>query len=449
MSYAPNTAEDQAAMLDAIGVAAIDDLFVDIPAEHRDPQLGVGAPMAEMEVLEHLGRLAAGNRSLAAGPAFVGGGWYDHYVPALVDQMLLRSEFYTAYTPYQPEISQGTLQAIYEFQSLVCDLTGLDAANASMYDGASALAEAIALSVAATGRTRVVLAASVDPAWRAVVATYLEPLDVEVMEPPTWRLDGPGLTDASSGLAAAIDRDTACVAIQRPNYLGWLEPVDDVVATARDAGALVIVAGEPVALGLIKPPGELGADLAVGELRHLAGPPALGGPGAGYFALTQRHLRRIPGRIAGRTRDRNGDEGYVLTLQTREQHIRRQRASSNICTNQALVALAATIHLCALGKVGLRKLATLSLQNAHRALAADWPAGFAPDTAGPVVREFPLRCPVPAARVNAHLAERGIVGGIDLGRLDPALDHHLLLAFTERSGAEALRSLLDALEGVR
>ncbi|MDE2862754.1 MAG: aminomethyl-transferring glycine dehydrogenase subunit GcvPA, partial [Chloroflexota bacterium] len=360
MSYAPNTADDQKVMLDAIGVPAIDDLFVDIPSEHRDPKLGVGPPMAEMEVLEHLGQLAAKNRSLGAGPAFLGGGWYDHYVPALVDQMLLRSEFYTAYTPYQPEISQGTLQAIYEFQSLICDLTGLDAANASMYDGASALAEATALSLAATGRSKVVLAASVDPAWRAVVATYLEPLDVEICQPRTWRSDESALTDASTALSDSIDSDTACVAVQRPNYLGWLEPIDAVIAAAREAGAMVIVAGEPVALGLIKPPGDLGVDLAVGELRHLAGAPALGGPGAGYFALAQRYLRRIPGRIAGRTRDTNGDEGYVLTLQTREQHIRRQRASSNICTNQALVALAATIHLCALGKVGLQKLATLS-----------------------------------------------------------------------------------------
>ncbi|MCY3694523.1 MAG: aminomethyl-transferring glycine dehydrogenase subunit GcvPA [Chloroflexota bacterium] len=448
MSYAPNTADDQKVMLDAIGVPAIDDLFVDIPSEHRDPKLGVGPPMAEMEVLEHLGQLAAKNRSLGAGPAFLGGGWYDHYVPALVDQMLLRSEFYTAYTPYQPEISQGTLQAIYEFQSLICDLTGLDAANASMYDGASALAEATALSLAATGRSKVVLAASVDPAWRAVVATYLEPLDVEICQPRTWRSDESALTDASTALSNSIDSDTACVAIQRPNYLGWLEPIDAVIAAAREAGAMVIVAGEPVALGLIKPPGDLGVDLAVGELRHLAGAPALGGPGAGYFALAQRYLRRIPGRIAGRTRDTNGNEGYVLTLQTREQHIRRQRASSNICTNQALVALAATIHLCALGKVGLQKLATLSLQNAHRALAADWPTGFAPDAAGPVVREFPLRCPIPAAAVNDHLAERGIVGGIDLGQLDPALDHHLLLAFTERSDASALGSLLGALESV-
>ena len=317
-----------------------------------------------------------------------------------------------------------------------------------MYDGASALAEATALSLAATGRSKVVLAASVDPAWRAVVATYLEPLDVEICQPRTWRSDESALTDASTALSDSIDSDTACVAIQRPNYLGWLEPIDAVIAAAREAGAMVIVAGEPVALGLIKPPGDLGVDLAVGELRHLAGAPALGGPGAGYFALAQRYLRRIPGRIAGRTRDTNGNEGYVLTLQTREQHIRRQRASSNICTNQALVALAATIHLCALGKVGLQKLATLSLQNAHRALAADWPTGFAPDAAGPVVREFPLRCPIPAAAVNDHLAERGIVGGIDLGQLDPALDHHLLLAFTERSGASALGSLLGALESV-
>ena len=445
MSYAPNTPHDQKVMLDAVGVQAIDDLFVDIPARHRDPRLGVGAPMAEMQVLEHLGRLAGKNRSLGAGPAFLGGGWYDHYVPALVDQLLLRSEFYTSYTPYQPEISQGTLQAIYEFQSLVCDLTGLDAANASMYDGASALAEAIALSLAATGRRRVVLSASVDPAWRAVVATYLEPLEIEIVQLPSWRLQGPGLTDASSAVADAIDSDTACVALQRPNYLGWLEPTAAVTAAAREAGAMVVMACEPVALGLVKPPGELGADLATGELRHLAGAPALGGPGAGYFALNRRLLRQMPGRIAGRTRDRDDNEGYVLTLQTREQHIRRQRASSNICTNQALVALAATIHLCALGKVGLQRLATLSLQNAHRALAAAWPSGFAPDAAGPVVREFPLRCPVPAAQVNAHLADRGIVGGVDLARLDPALDHHLLLAFTERSDAAALDALLDAL----
>ena len=448
MSYAPNTKHDQAVMLAAIGAASIDDLFADIPAEFRNPKLGIGAPMAEMEVFGHLSALAAKNRSLGSGPAFLGGGWYDHYVPALVDQMLLRSEFYTSYTPYQPEISQGTLQAIYEFQSLVCDLTGLDAANASMYDGASALAEAVTLSLNVTGRNRVVMAGSVDPAWRAVVATYLRPLDVEICQIPTWRLVDGQINDASADLVSNVDDRTACVVIQRPNYLGWLEPTEHVAAAAGAAGALLIMAADPLALGLIKCPGELGADLATGELRHMAGAPALGGPAAGYFAIRDRYLRQIPGRVVGKTSDIDGRDGYVLTLQTREQHIRRERASSNICTNEALVALAATIHLCALGKVGLRQLATLCLQNAHRAFRRTWPAGFAAQAIGPFVREFSISCPIPAAQVNSRLAEDGIVGGIDLGQLDPQLDRFLLLAFGERSDAAAVDALFSALERI-
>ena len=445
MSYAPNTAFDQEVMLAAVGAASIDELFADIPPDVRDPRLGVGPPMAEMDVLAHLAELAAKNRSLGAQPGFLGGGWYDHYVPALVDQMLLRSEFYTAYTPYQPEISQGTLQAIYEFQSLVCDLTGMDAANASMYDGASALAEAVALALSSTGRRRVVVAASVDPASQAVLRTYLRPLEVDIRPVTNWRIEDGRICSDSASLALAIDDQTACVVMQRPGYLGLLEPVEPVAAAARSRGALLVMASDPLALGLIKPPGQLGADVATGELRHLAGSPALGGPGAGFFAIRKEHLRRIPGRIVGRTTDLDGETGYVLTLQTREQHIRRQRASSNICTNEALVALAATIHLSALGRNGLRQLATLCLQNAHRALAADWPTGFAPAAKDPVVREFPLRCPIPAARVNTALSAAGLIGGIDLGQFHPELDHYLLLAFTERSNATALDSLLSAL----
>ena len=448
MSYVPNTDRDRRLMLEAIGLPDIDSLFTDIPADVRDPDLVLPPALSEMDVVNHLQDLAGRNVSLDRQISFLGAGWYDHYVPAFVDQMLLRSEFYTAYTPYQPEISQGTLQAIYEFQSFVCDLTGLDVANASMYDGGSALAEAMALALNATGRNRVLVADTVDPNYRRIAETYLKPRDASCEVVRNWQLgDDDRLGEDLGPLVAAIDGDTACVVMQRPNFFGWLEELEGVVDAAHAAGALVIVVADPAMLGILRSPGEVGADIAVGEMRHLAGPPAFGGPAVGYFATTREHIRRLPGRIVGRTTDGEGRTGYVLTLQTREQHIRRERASSNICTNEALVALGATIHLAGLGRNGLRQLGELCVRHAHGALESDWPAGYSIATHRPVVREFPVRCPVPAAAVNEALRPQGIVGGLDLGAEWPELSDYLLCAFTEKTGPDAVSRLLDALPG--
>ena len=448
MSYVPNTERDRQIMLEAIGVEGLDDLFTDIPAEIRDPTLNIPSGLSEMEVVRHLSELAGRNADLGQWTSFLGAGWYNHYVAAYVDQLLLRSEYYTAYTPYQPEVSQGTLQAIYEFQSFICDLTGLEVANASMYDGGSALAEAVALALNASGRGRVVMADTVDPTYRKITETYLEPLDATVDVVRNWDLEADGqLAEKSGALAAAIDDDTACVVFQRPNFFGWLEETEGVVAAAEKAGALVIVVADPAMLGILKPPGEIGAEVAVGELRHLMGPPSFGGPGAGYFATTTKHMRRLPGRVVGRTKDDQGRTGYVLTLQTREQHIRRERAASNICTNEALVALGATLHLAGLGRNGLRQLGELCVQHAHGAAEAGWPRGYAVATERPFVREFPLKCPRPAGEVNKSLREEGIIGGFELGTVWPELDDYLLCAFTEKTGAAETARLRDALAG--
>ena len=325
MTYAPNTDADRAAMLRMIGVESIDDLFVDIPVEHRDPVLDLPPALPETDAIRHLHALGARNATSSDLPTFLGAGFYRHFVPALVDQQLLRSEWYTAYTPYQPEMAQGTLQAMYEFQSLVCDLTGMEVANASLYDGASALAEAVLLCRGLTRRPRVVIADTVHPAYREVAATYVSALDVDFQVVQAAGRDGTSVRPDIEPLVEAIDDQTSCVVIQRPDFLGMLVDTDPVVAAARKHGArVVIVVGDPVSLGLLVPPGELGADIVVGELRSLAGPPAYGGPGAGMFATKTQLIRRVPGRIAGRTLDLDGKTGFVLTLQTREQHIRRR-----------------------------------------------------------------------------------------------------------------------------
>ena len=437
-------------MLAAIGVDSVERLFADIPESLRQPELDVPPPLAEVEVIQHLRELAEKNRDLDHLTSFLGAGWYDHHVPAFVDQLLLRSEFYTAYTPYQAEISQGTLQAIYEFQSMICGLTGMDVANASLYDGGSAVAEAINMAINATGRKTVLMADTVDPVYRAIAATYTEPRDVTLRTVKTWSMREDGvLVEALGALYEALDEETACVVLQRPNFLGWIEDTRALIERAKAVKTVVVMAADPVALGVLKPPGEIGADAAVGEVRHLAGPPSFGGPGAGYFATTKAHMRRVPGRIAGQTVDVEGKRGFVLTLQAREQHIRRERASSNICTNQALVALAATIHLAGLGRTGLRQLAELCVGNAHACASRDWPDGFAVAVERPYVREFPLKCPKPAAEINASLIERNILGGFELGRFWEELEDYMLVAFTEKTGARAQTDLIEALRSVK
>ncbi len=446
MSYAPNTDADRAAMLRTVGVESIDDLFVDIPVQHRDPALDLPPALPETDVIRHLGQLGVLNATSDDLPTFLGAGFYRHFVPALVDQQLLRSEWYTAYTPYQPEMAQGTLQAMYEFQSLVCDLTGMDVSNASLYDGASALAEAILLCRGLTRRPRVVIAETVHPAYRDVAATYTSALDVDLQVVPAASRDETSVRPDIEPLVEAIDDQTSCVVIQRPDFLGMVVDTDPIVQAARRHGArVVVVVGDPVSLGLLVPPGDLGADIVVGELRSLAGPPAYGGPGAGMFAVRSQLIRRVPGRIAGRTVDLDGKDAFVLTLQTREQHIRRERATSNITTNQALVILGATISLSALGRRGLREIAEQSVTAAHHAAEALASAGAVVATGAPYFNEFAVHAPEgAAARLDRLCSEGNVLAGVDLGCVSSRFDDLILVAATELTTASDVEALAAA-----
>lgn len=449
MTYTPNTEADRSVMLGAIGATGIDELFADIPERWRDPPLDLPGPLPELDVVRHLTSLGARNQTLQDAPSFLGAGFYRHFVPALVDQQLLRSEWYTAYTPYQPEMAQGTLQAMYEFQSLTCALTGMDVSNASLYDGASALAEAVLLCRAVTRRPGVVLADSVHPAYRQVVATYTRSLEVDLNVVPSFSRSGLQLAPDIQPVIDAIDDDTACVVVQRPDFLGMIENFEPIVRAARAHEAkVVIVVGDPVSLGLLTPPGDLGADIVVGELRSLAGAPAYGGPGAGMFTTTEELIRRVPGRIAGRTLDLDGRQGFVLTLQTREQHIRRERATSNITTNEALVALGATLSICALGPRGLREIARQCVSSAHRAAEALSDVGAVVATSAPFFNEFVLHAPPNARESLEQLrVQGGVLAGVDLGLFFPSLTDMVLTAATELTMADELDALAAAWRG--
>ena len=428
MNFVPNTDSQQERLLARIGVKAIEELFADIPTEVRlQRPLAIRGGMSEQELVKHVKGLASQNKTVEEYCSYLGAGAYEHFIPSFVDQLLLRSEFYTAYTPYQPEISQGTLQAIYEYQTLVCELTGMDAANASMYEGASALAEAALMSCDATRRNKVLVLQTVHPEYREVLRTYLPPRGVDLVEIPYKD----GVTDISA-LEAALEEDIAGVLVQNPNFFGSIEKAEEIIQLAHDKGALVVMAVNPISLGLIKSPGENGADIVVGEGQALGNPLNFGGPYLGFLATRDKFVRRMPGRIVGVAMDKNGKKGYVLTLQAREQHIRREKATSNICSNEALCALAFTMHLSALGKTGILELAYLNLQNAHyaaREIAKIPGMGLA--FSGPFFHEFVVETKLEPAKVNALLLEDKIIGGLDLARFYPELDHHLLFCVTE------------------
>ena len=381
---------------------------------------------------------------LRSGPerSFVGGGAYEHFIPAVVDEVAARNEFYTSYTPYQPEISQGTLQTIFEFQTMICELTGMEVANASMYDGASAVAEAalMAFRVNRKGR-RVLVPRSLHPFHRTTLETYLYGIDVEIVEIP-WTPEGTLSPDA---LNAELTDDTAAVIVQSPNFLGCLEPTDRIGEILRDHPALYIASVNPISLGMIRPPGEYRADIAVGEGQPLGLPLSFGGPYLGFFASRTTYIRGMPGRIVGETVDGRERRGYVLTLQTREQHIRRERATSNICSNQALCALRATVYLAALGPQGLREVAELNWARSHRAAAAlSEVPGVELAFGGPFFNEFVLRVPIPARDAIDRLRPRGIAAGLDLGRFYPDLENALLVCVTETKTDEEIDRLADA-----
>jgi glycine dehydrogenase subunit 1 len=443
MSYISNTAQDQQAMLAAIGVDTIEDLFNIIPEQVRFPDLNLPDGMAELEVRKLLQDLAAQNVSVAEQACFLGAGAYYHYAPAVVDSILQRGEFLTAYTPYQAEVSQGTLTSIYEFQSLIARLADMDVVNASMYDGASALAEAVLMSARITRRDKVVLSRAIHPEYRDVVRTYTQGLGMSVAEAAYDAMTG--LTDPAT-VEALLDADTACLAVSYPNFFGGIEDLATMVDLAHRASALLITVINPIALGLLKPPGSFGADIVVGEGQPLGVPLQFGGPYLGLFATRQKHMRQMPGRLIGQTMDGDGRRGYVMTLQAREQHIRRARATSNICTNEALVALAATVYLAAMGSSGLRRAAELCYHKAH--YAADRItslSGYERVFNGSFFHEFAVRTPAPPRALNAALREHGIIGGYDLGRSYDELAGTMLFCVTEMNTRAQIDGLVDAL----
>ncbi|MBN1999484.1 aminomethyl-transferring glycine dehydrogenase subunit GcvPA [candidate division KSB1 bacterium] len=361
MAFIPNTEADQKLMLEKIGVTRFEDLLDNIPPQLLfDGELNLPAPLSEMEILAHLGEMAQKNKNCEEYVCFLGGGAYDHFIPAVVKHILLRSEFYTAYTPYQPEVSQGTLQAIYEYQSMICELTGMDVANASMYDGGSALAEAVLLACGHTRRARILVSKSVNPRYIQIIRTYCRGRDFQVQLIDT----ADGITDLNK-LDDVLSPDIAGVVVQHPNFFGCLESMPEISEMTHQKGALFITSNDPVSLAVLEPPGNYGADIATGEGQSLGNALNFGGPYLGIFTATRQLIRKMPGRIVGQTVDKKGRRGFVLTLQTREQHIRREKATSNICTNQALNALAATVYMALMGKTGLLKIAQYCLQKSH------------------------------------------------------------------------------------
>ena len=438
--YIPNTPGEQAGMLASLGISSIDELFADIPAEHRNPPLNIPAPLPEMEIQRELGALAGRNRTLGSGPSFLGAGSYHHFIPAIVKSLVTRGEFITAYTPYQAEASQGTLQVIYEFQTLICNLYGMEVANAGMYDGATSLAEAALMACRVARRERIAVLDTVSPAYRAVIEAYCRPQGLEVATV------GAPLVGAHEGRPYEVDDSTACLITQYPNFYGGIEDLGALVDAAHDAGALAVVSCDPIAVGMFQPPGRYGADIVTGEGQPLGIPPSYGGPYVGLFATKQEYIRQMPSRLSGRTVDRNGETGYVLTLQTREQHIRRERATSNICTNEALYALASTIYLAALGKSGLRQVAELCYQKSQYAasLIAELP-GYSIANNGPFFREFVAQCPQPPAEINRRLMEQNILGGLDVSDRYP---NGMLLCVTEMNTREEIEQLAAALASV-
>ncbi|MBI4391515.1 MAG: aminomethyl-transferring glycine dehydrogenase subunit GcvPA [candidate division NC10 bacterium] len=449
MRYIPHTEADCRQMLSAIGVQSVEDLFADIPRSVRvKGNLRLPPALSEADLMRHLKGLAAKNADVDSYASFLGAGAYHHFAPAFVNHLLLRGEFLTAYTPYQPEISQGTLQGIYEYQTLVCQLTGMEVANASMYDGGSGLAEAVLMAQRATGREEVVVARTVHPEYRQVARTYLAPLGIRIREVPYAQGGG---TDLKL-LRAAVTDQTACVAVQSPNFFGVVEDVAAAAAAAHAKGGLAVVAvAEPVSLGLLAPPGELGADILVAEGQAFGNPISFGGPYLGFFATRERYIRSMPGRLVGQTEDRDGRVGYVLTLSTREQHIRREKATSNICTNEGLCALAATITMSALGKQGVREMALLNLRKAAYAKQRLAKAkGFALRFDGPTFNEFVVRSARrPVRQVLQALARKRILGGVALDRFYPELRDCFLVCVTEQNRREEIDGLVKALGGGR
>jgi len=429
--YLPNTDHDRRTMLREIGVSTADDLFRDVPAKFRNVPFKLPPPLSELELKEELRQLSNRNANLDDYTCFLGAGYYHHFVPSVVGHITGRSEFYTAYTPYQAEASQGTLQATYEYQSLVCQLTGMEVSNAGMYDGSTAAAEAALMACRITKRNKIAVLSTVNQRYQEVIDTYAGGRNIaseQVM---------PDFEDLPS--------DCACLIVQQPNFFGYFEDLSTYAQKALHTGALLIVIVDPISLGIFKPPAEYGADIVVAEGQALGNPLNFGGPGLGIFACRKEYLRQMPGRIVGRTVDVDGQPGYVLTMTTREQHIRRERATSNICTNEALVALATAVYLAAMGKSGLQQVAELCYHKAHYAASAIGKLkGYSLVLSQPFFKEFAIRCPAPPSQINRVLFKKGIIGGLDISHL---IDDSMLLCVTEMNTRKEIDRLVSILGG--
>jgi len=443
VSYIPHTAIETQQMLADIGVDAIDDLFGAVPRSHRFPTLDLPPPMSEMEVAAEMLAISEANDHGQDFALFRGAGAYHHFIPSVVNHILLRGEFYTAYTPYQPEISQGTLQATYEYQSMMCALTGMDAANASHYDGATSLAEAVTVALEATRnkRKKIILSHGIHPQYREVLRAYHQGRDIRI------------IGDRGRGeivdLMEMLDDNTAMLALQYPDFFGQIDDLSGLAEAVHAKGALLVMVSNPMALSIFKSPGELGADIVVGEGQPMGVPLSFGGPYLGYFAIRQKYVRRIAGRIIGETLDADGKRAFVMTLRPREQDIKRERATSNICTNQGLMALSASVYMALMGKNGLRQVGELNYHKAHYAAnEINRLDGFSVDMSKPFFNEFVVACPRPVAEINDALLAEGIIGGYDLGQHYFHLENRMLLCVTEMNAKDEIDRLIEILGGL-
>jgi glycine dehydrogenase subunit 1 len=453
MTYIPISPKERDAILETIGVKSLDDLFEDVPEKHRFPKLNLPPTLTEMEAMNELSGIAQANENVRTDLiSFLGAGMYNHYIPSVVDHILRRGEFYTAYTPYQPEISQGTLQAIFEYQSLMAALTGMEVSNASHYDGATATAEAVSLAYAQFRgkRKKVVISPAVHPQYRAVIRTYTQGMELDLAGDQLPITDNPIADDTISNLHSLVDDNTCLLIVQYPDFFGRVYDYTALIDAAHGKGALVCVVANPTALALFKAPGSMGADVVVGDGQPLGIPMWYGGPSVGFFTTRKSYVHKMAGRLVGETVDKRGQRAYVLTLTAREQHIKRERATSNICTNQGLIALGTAVYLSLLGKKGLRQVAELCYQKAHYA------AGQLSQIDGmdlcftePFFHEFTLCVDRPVAEINAHLLEHGILGGYDLSQDYPGLKNHMLIAVTEMNSKHDIDTLVQVLSEVR
>ena len=433
--YIPNTDEDRRQMLDAIGVDSVEDLFRDIPEQHGNPSLDLPPAASELELMAYAKQLASMNRVPGDYACFLGAGSYRHHIPAVVRQITGRSEYMTAYTPYQPEVSQGTLQTAYEFQTLICQLTGMEVANLGMYDGASSMAEAALMAARITKSDRIAVMDTVSPLYRDVLDTYVQAPGLSIKT----------ITTGARG-QTGLDEGTACVIVQQPNYYGYMEDLSALSRLAHDNKALFIVSVDPASLGMFKPPAEYDADIVVGEGQPLGVPPTFGGPYVGLFCCKQEFIRQMPGRIVGKTVDTRGRTAYVLTLQTREQHIRRERATSNICTAVALIALMSTVYMASLGKRGLRHVAELCYHKAHYAAnLIDQIPGYSLPITGTFFQEFVVECPLQPSKINERLLDNGIIGGLDVSAQVP---NGMLVCVSELNSRQEIERLAGALNEI-